>query len=526
MICLELRIPGAPARRTSFERSFVTVGAGSRCDLVVSGADAPLMAGRFHFQGARLCFEPADGVEVARSGVGPEGVCEDGAALRFGAVEVVVISAEAECRLEATPLDPIVPLKGDEEPPLSEALGRFAMRVAFEERPQGFAAALVDYLRRAAGESGASWSLPDGDRDPWSSVLTWEAPHGCLALPKALSGNPEVARLLRHGIPVRAEFGERHRLFVPVGRKGLAAVVGLSTATLDERAADALRAATPLLERFAEAWPSVAARHAIEEENRHFRDRQRRRHLMKEIVANSAAMCALNDRIERLRSLSDPALLMGEAGTGKELIARILHHRGGRAAGMLITQHCGAMGDDELDFELFGHAGEPPSTSRRGVMELADGGTVFLDEVHRLSARLQTKLLRVLQEGEIFRTGESVARTIDVRIVASSHLDLMQLADEGGFRRDLALALSRHVLRVPPLRERVEDIEALTVAFTRGFARRYRTAAAGVSEETLAWLRGLGWPGNVRELQTVIERAVLHADPEQVLLERDDFALR
>ena len=102
----------------------------------------------------------------------------------------------------------------------------------------------------------------------------------------------------------------------------------------------------------------------------------------------------------------------------------------------------------------------------------------------------------------------------------------MQLADEGGFRRDLALALSRHVLRVPPLRERVEDIEALTVAFTRGFARRYRTAAAGVSEETLAWLRGLGWPGNVRELQTVIERAVLHADPEQVLLERDDFALR
>ena len=200
MICLELRIPGAPARRTSFERSFVTVGAGSRCDLVVSGADAPLMAGRFHFQGARLCFEPADGVEVERSGVGPEGVCEDGAALRFGAVEVVVILRRPSA---------------DSRPRRSTRSSRSkAMRSLRCQRRWGVSRC-GSRLRSAPGLRGCPRGLssarcgslvPRGrSRMATASVVLGAHVGGAARLsraPEGLSGNPR-ARLLRHGSRAR-----------------------------------------------------------------------------------------------------------------------------------------------------------------------------------------------------------------------------------------------------------------------------------------------------------------------------------
>jgi transcriptional regulator with PAS, ATPase and Fis domain len=195
----------------------------------------------------------------------------------------------------------------------------------------------------------------------------------------------------------------------------------------------------------------------------------------------------------------------------------------------MVSQHCAALEEDALDFEIFGYARRGDGTSvasRRGVFELADGGTVFLDEVHALSPRLQMKVHRMLIEGEVFRIGESFARSVDLRVVASTHLDLMQLADEGRFRRDLAILLARNVLDVPALRDRREDIAPLVKSFVAKWSRRYRKSVENVDPDTLAWLQKLRWPGNVRELLTVIERAVLQAGPDQLTLQRTDFELR
>lgn len=160
------------------------------------------------------------------------------------------------------------------------------------------------------------------------------------------------------------------------------------------------------------------------------------------------------------------------------------------------------------------------------MLELADRGTVFLEEVHALSPRLQMKLHRVIAEGEIFRIGEARARDVDVRIVVATHLDIMSLADAGTFRRDLAIALTRNELHVPSLRERREDIAPLIRIFVQSFAKRYRRSARHVEPQTLAWLQGLQWPGNVRELQTAIESAMLQVSPDKLQLERSDFEHR
>ncbi|HZP38424.1 MAG TPA: sigma-54 dependent transcriptional regulator [Methylomirabilota bacterium] len=208
-------------------------------------------------------------------------------------------------------------------------------------------------------------------------------------------------------------------------------------------------------------------------------------------------------------------LILGETGTGKELFAHLIHANGARRAKRFVAQSCGALPDSLLESELFGHARGAFTGAvgeRRGLFEEADGGTLFLDEVGETSPAMQLRLLRVLQEGEIRRVGGSGTKRVDVRLIAATNADLEAEVAAGRFRRDLFYRLNVFPIRLPPLRERVQDIPGLAEHFLRQACRRARRAVPSVSAEALALLSAYPWPGNVRELENEIERAVALAD--------------
>ena len=248
----------------------------------------------------------------------------------------------------------------------------------------------------------------------------------------------------------------------------------------------------------------------LAEENRYFRTRSRRHYFFKSLVYESESMAALQAQINAKRTQADPVLILGEAGSGKQLIARALHHLGERADGMFITQNCGKLNQDALDLELFGSGGVDDH-ARIGLCEVADGGTLFLDEVDRLSLPLQAKLIRMINEQEIRRLGERAARPVAVRLIASTHRDIHALVATGLFRRDLFSILWRSPLHVPPLLERTSDILPLAQHFLETFNKRYGLSVEGFDEDASAHLIGYSWPGNVRELQVVMETAVMKA---------------
>jgi two-component system response regulator HupR/HoxA len=208
-------------------------------------------------------------------------------------------------------------------------------------------------------------------------------------------------------------------------------------------------------------------------------------------------------------------LLLGETGTGKELFAHLIHINGPRRAKPFVAQSCGALPDTLLESELFGHtrgAFTGAIGERKGLFEEADGGTIFLDEVGETSPAMQLRLLRVLQEGEVRRVGGAATRRVDVRVIAATNADLEADVAAGRFRRDLYYRLNVFPIRLPPLRERAEDIPLLAEHFLRQACRRARRAVPAVGPEALPLLRGYPWPGNVRELENEIERAVALAD--------------
>jgi hypothetical protein len=276
--------------------------------------------------------------------------------------------------------------------------------------------------------------------------------------------------------------------------------------------------------RFVQRHRALREAARVAEENRYFRARERRRYLEKDIVAESVAMRGVVDAVVHRAADDSPVMLGGEAGTGKELLARALHHRGPRAAGMMVAVHCGERSPEALDEELFGLGGnQGGDVARRGLLELCDDGTLFLEEVHLLSSCLQLKLARVIAEGELTRLGESAARNVNVRIVAATHMDLSRLSDQGLFRYDLATMLTRGNIVVPPLRERTADLPTLVGMFVLSLARRYDKSACGANEESLQWLSSLQWPGNVRELMSLLEHAVLQAPADRKALHIEDF---
>lgn len=243
-------------------------------------------------------------------------------------------------------------------------------------------------------------------------------------------------------------------------------------------------------------------------------------------VAASPAMRALLGEAARIARFETPVLIEGETGTGKELLARYLHRRSPRRNRPLVAVNCGAIPDGLAEAEFFGHARGAftgAEAARPGLLEAADRGTLFLDEVGELSARGQSLLLRALQEREFRRVGETRLRRSDFRLLAATHRPLARLAAAGGFRSDLFYRLRIVRLRLPPLRERRPEIPAIAAALLVRLARRHRVEAPVLSEGALAALSRRGWPGNVRELEAALAGALLRY-PEASRLGPEMFA--
>jgi PAS domain S-box-containing protein len=242
-----------------------------------------------------------------------------------------------------------------------------------------------------------------------------------------------------------------------------------------------------------------------------------------EVLGQSGAIRRVLREVAQVAETDATVLILGETGTGKELIARAIHSGSRRRDHRLIKVNCAAIPATLIESELFGHeqgAFTGATRKRAGRFALADGGTIFLDEIGELPVELQVKLLRVLQEGEFEPVGSSRTRRVDVRVVAATNRDLRQAAQDGRFREDLFYRLNVFPITVPPLRERGEDVVLLASAFTTRIAQRIGRRIEPLSEHAIRCLRAYGWPGNVRELQNVIERAVITARNGRLELDR------
>ena len=251
-----------------------------------------------------------------------------------------------------------------------------------------------------------------------------------------------------------------------------------------------------------------------------------RRTGLPDLVAESPAMRPVLELMERVAPSDANILVTGEHGTGKEVVARWIHAASRRRERSLVVVNAGGLSEGVFESELFGHvrgAFTDAKTDRAGRFELADGGTLFLDEIANISMGQQSRLLRVLQTGELERVGSSQTRRVDVRLIAATNSDLRAEVAAGRFREDLLFRLNTIELHLPPLRERREDILPLAQYFLRRHAARYGKPRAVLSSEVVQLLRAYDWPGNVRELDHAVERAVLLARLDS--LEPADFAL-
>jgi transcriptional regulator with PAS, ATPase and Fis domain len=235
------------------------------------------------------------------------------------------------------------------------------------------------------------------------------------------------------------------------------------------------------------------------------------------LVGRSPGLLALGERIRALARSHATVLILGETGTGKELVARAVHALSPREAGPFVPHNFGAITDTLVESELFGHARGSftgAHADRMGLFEAAHQGTLFLDEIGDASPSVQSRLLRVIQEGELRRVGDSRSRRVDVRVVAATHRDLESEVLAGRFRADLFYRLHVLALFVPPLRDRLEDLPLLAAYFLAGLKRRDRIPVRGIREDALLALARHSWPGNIRELMGALERSCHSLDRE------------
>ena len=246
-------------------------------------------------------------------------------------------------------------------------------------------------------------------------------------------------------------------------------------------------------------------------------------------IGNSRGVQEIRQTLERIAPSDAAVLITGEHGTGKEVVAAWVHALSERRARALVTMNAGGLAEGIAESELFGHvkgAFTDARADRIGCFEMADEGTLFLDEIANMPIRLQAKLLRVLQTGEMQRVGSSRLRYVNARILSATNADLEAEIAAGRFREDLLYRLNTVVIRLPPLRDRRDDVDALAVHFLEHYAARYRKPLTGFGEAALALLRAHSWPGNVRELAHAVERAVLMADPAASAIAVRDLALQ
>ena len=243
-----------------------------------------------------------------------------------------------------------------------------------------------------------------------------------------------------------------------------------------------------------------------------------------EIIGRSPAIKRVFRLIEKVAPTESTVLILGESGTGKELVARAIHQKSRRKDGPFIPVNCGAIPEELLESELFGYekgAFTGANRSKPGRFELAHGGTIFLDEIAEMSPKLQVKLLRILQEKTIERLGSERSIPVNIRIIAATNRHLEKEVAEGRFREDLYFRLNVIPIKLPPLRERREDIPLLAEHFLQKFCEREEVPVKRLSEEALECLLSYSWPGNVRELENLMERLVILTEDE--IIKREDL---
>ena len=253
----------------------------------------------------------------------------------------------------------------------------------------------------------------------------------------------------------------------------------------------------------------------LEDENRELRHRLGKH----ELVGSGPAMRKLRTQIDRVAASETRVCILGETGTGKELVARAIHEKSPRKEHPFITLNCAAVPAELIESELFGHekgAFTGAAIRHLGKFEQADGGTLFLDEIGDMPVAMQAKLLRVLEEGEVERVGGDKPIKVNVRVVVATHRNLEDIVKQNAFRRDLFHRIYVFPLALPPLRERPEDFPGLVVHFARQVARQNAWKEKIFTEEAIGELRKYGWPGNVRELRNIVERLILLASDENV----------
>ena len=238
-------------------------------------------------------------------------------------------------------------------------------------------------------------------------------------------------------------------------------------------------------------------------------------------VGESPVTEAILDQVRMMQeNVATSVLITGESGTGKELIARAIHFGGSRRDAPFVPVNCNAIPGELVESALFGHvrgAFTWANEDRVGYFEMADGGTLFLDEMGDMPIELQGRLLRVLEDGEVWRVGSSKGKKVDVRVLAATNADLQKKIEDGGFRRDLYFRLARFTVNAAPLRERKEDIPLLSRHFLRQFAGEMGRDVPDVAVKTIDTLSNYAFPGNVRELKNIIERAMIESRGEQIL---------
>jgi formate hydrogenlyase transcriptional activator len=271
------------------------------------------------------------------------------------------------------------------------------------------------------------------------------------------------------------------------------------------------------------------AEERLEQENVALREEIDKTLMFEEIVGSSPALTAALSRVSKVAGSDSTVLITGETGTGKELVARAIHRRSRRASRAFVAVNCAAVPHDLIASELFGHekgAFTGALQQRPGRFELANGGTIFLDEVGELMPDTQVALLRVLQEREFERVGGQHSIKVDVRVIAATNRDLSEAIAEGSFREDLFYRLNVFPIEIPPLRERKEDIAVLVDYFIDRYARKAGKTYRRISKRTLDRMKSYPWPGNVRELQNVIERSVIISDTDEFTVDESWLSVK